>query len=128
MWNLIWDLKPLKKNQSNFFLSRIWLFDALKRTQKINPKGLLNKGIKKPRLQFNLGLVLISLWSTGPWLLIVPYSCCTFPCKFVMRTWCLIKMITSTWKVWVFSLPVCWIVFEYNREKFHVYHFWEFKG
>ena len=67
MWNMISDLSALKKIQSNFFLSRIWLFDALKRTQKINPKGVLNKRMKKPRLQFNLGFMLIGLRSTWPW-------------------------------------------------------------
>ena len=31
------------------------------------PKRLLNKGIKKPKLKFNLGLVLMGLQTTGPW-------------------------------------------------------------
>ena len=26
------------------------------------------------------------------------------------------------------SLPFCWIMYEYCREKLHVYHFWELKG
>ena len=58
MWDLISDLKALKENSVKFLSSRIWLFDALKRTQKIIPKRLLNKGIKKHRLKFNLGLAL----------------------------------------------------------------------
>ena len=49
-------------------MSGIWLFDALKRTQKIIPKRLLTKAMKKPRLKFNLGLVLIGLQTIiGPW-------------------------------------------------------------
>ena len=43
---MISDLKALKENSVEFFLSRIWLFDVLKRTQKIIPKRLLNKGMK----------------------------------------------------------------------------------
>ena len=50
----------------------------------------------------------IRLWSWWPpktiepltpkiWLLILPFSCCTFPCKLVMRTWCWIKIAASTW-------------------------------
>ena len=37
-----------KKIRLNFFLSKISLCDALKRTQNFIPKRLLNKGIKKP--------------------------------------------------------------------------------
>ena len=66
MWDLISDLKALKENSVKFLSSRIWLFDALKRTQKIIPKRLLNKGIKKPRLKLNHGLVLTGLQTTGP--------------------------------------------------------------
>ena len=56
-----------KKNSDEFFLSRIRLFDALKGTQEIIPKMLLNIGMKKLRLKFNLGLALISLRTNGPW-------------------------------------------------------------
>ena len=66
MWNLISDLIALKENSVKFFLSRIWLFDALKIRQEIIPKRLLNKGIKKPRIKFNLGLALNGLRTTGP--------------------------------------------------------------
>ena len=191
MWNPISDLKALQENSVEFFLFRVWLLDALKRTLKIFPKRLLSKGIKKRRLKFNPGLALIGLWTTGPWawkitlleeksplshqvlqwkgvqklkwfpcskmkqafvriarnwngldkklriihlvadsdpkglqpmnwatgirlwswwppktikpltpkiwLLILPSSCCTFPCKLVMRTWCWIKIAASTW-------------------------------
>ena len=31
------------------------------------------------------------------WLLILPSGCYTYPCKLVMRIWCEIKIITSTW-------------------------------
>ena len=44
------------------------------------------------------------------WLLILPSSCYTFPCKLVMGIWCLIKISTSTWYIWTFSLHVCWIM------------------
>ena len=66
MWNLISDLIALKENSVKFFLSRIWLFDALKIRQEIIPKRLLNKGTKKTRLKFNLGLALNGLRTTGP--------------------------------------------------------------
>ena len=73
MWNLISDLIALKENLVKFFLSRIWLFNALKRTWESIPKRLLNKGIKKPRLKFNLGLVLIGLGTSEPWSFILVY-------------------------------------------------------
>ena len=63
---LISDLKPLQENSLKFLSSRMWLFDALRRTQKIIPKTLFNKGIKKQRLKFNLGLALNGLPTTGP--------------------------------------------------------------
>ena len=62
------------------------------------------------------------------WLLLLPSSYYTFPCKLVTRIWCSIKVISYTWWVWVFSLPVCWIMYGYCREKLHVNHFWELKG
>ena len=60
--NLISDLKAFKENSVEFFLSAIWLLDALKQMQKIIPKRLLNKGIKKHRLK---KLAQISLQTTG---------------------------------------------------------------
>ena len=42
------------------------------------------------------------------WLLILPSSCYTFPCKLVRRIWSSIELISCTWWIWVFSLPVCW--------------------
>ena len=62
------------------------------------------------------------------WLLILPSSCLTFPCNLVMRMWCLIRIKTSNGYVWVLSSPVCWIMYEYYREKFHVNHLGELKG
>ena len=50
MWNWFQIWKFYKKIQSKLFLSRIRLFDAIKRTRKILPKKILNKGVKKPRL------------------------------------------------------------------------------
>ena len=47
------------------------------------------------------------------WLLILPSSCSTFPCILVTRIWCLIKITTPTWWVWVFSLPVYWMMYGY---------------
>ena len=49
-------------------------------------------------------------------------SCLTVPCELVARIWCLIKIKTSTWYNWIFSLPVCWIVNGYCRERLHVDH------
>ena len=51
------------------------------------------------------------------WLLILPSSYYTFLCKLVMRIWWSIKVISCTWWVWVFSLPVCQIMFGHYREK-----------
>ena len=52
MWNLISDLIALKQDSVEFFLSRIRLLDAQQRTQEIILKMLLNKGMKKLKLQF----------------------------------------------------------------------------
>ena len=51
----------------------------------------------------------------------------SFPCKLVIRIWCKIKIKTFTWLVWVFSLPACWIMSGYYREKLHVNHLWDLK-
>ena len=67
--------ESFKKNFSQIS----FCLDALK-TQKINPKRLLNKRIKKPILKFNLGLVLIGLQTTGsrPTTCLVIISICSF--------------------------------------------------
>ena len=77
MWNLISGLKTLRENSVQIFLLAIWSLDVLKRIVKIFPKILLNKEIKKAGLQFNPGLVLISLWTAGPRTLrkFIPGSC-----------------------------------------------------
>ena len=62
------------------------------------------------------------------WLLILPSSWYTFPCKLVTRIRCLIEIISCTWWVWVFSQPVCWIVNGYYGKNLYVDHFWELKG
>ena len=59
---------------------------------------------------------------------ILPSSYYTFPCKLIMRIWCSIEVINCTWWVWVFSLLVCCVVYEYFREKVHCNHLWELKG
>ena len=86
MWNLISDLIALKENSVEFFLSRIWLFDALKIRQEIIPKRLLNKGIKKPRLKFNIGLALNGLRTTGPRSLYLNSRILTIICKCISVT------------------------------------------
>ena len=43
-------------------------------------------------------------------LLILLSNCYPFPCQWVLRIWCWIKITTSTWWVWVFLLPACWIM------------------
>ena len=73
-------------------------------------------------LWFMCGLVLNPL-SPEIWLLILHSSCYISPCKLVTRIWCLIKITVSTWHVWVFSLPVCWIMYGYYKEKLHFDHF-----
>ena len=73
-------------------------------------------------LWFMCELVLNPL-SPEIWSLILHSSCYTSPCKLVTRIWCLIKITVSTWHVWVFSLPVCWIMYRYYMEKLHVDHF-----
>ena len=62
------QIEKLKREiQSNSFSLEYSYWMPLKRIQKIIPKRLLNKGIKKPRLEFKLGLALIGLRITRPW-------------------------------------------------------------
>ena len=90
--------------------------------KKINFKGqyMLTEGILYNNCINNV--------TSKIWLLILLSSCYTFPCKLVMRIWCKVKIITSTWCVGVFSSSVCWIMYGYGREKLYAYHFWELKG
>ena len=46
----------------------MWLLDALKRIEKIVRENAFEQKKKKPRLKFNLGLMLIGLRTTGLWL------------------------------------------------------------
>ena len=68
------------------------------------------------------------LFNSHDLIVILPSSCYTFPCKLVMRIWSSIKVETLTWLVWVFLLPVFWIMCGFYREKLHVKLFWELKG
>ena len=61
-------------------------------------------------------------------LLILPSSSFIFLSKLVTRIWCWIKITTTVRYIWVFSLPVCWIMIGYYKEKFHVNHLWKLKG
>ena len=65
-YSLYWKLLTNLLTRSESFKRNSVEFDALQRTQKIIPKRLLNKGIKKPRLKFNLELELIGLRTAGP--------------------------------------------------------------
>ena len=106
------------------------------RSWNFMPSGF-NMTRTKPVMVFEVHftiMILIFLWgeSINPLtpkirLLILLSSCNTFPCKLVPRIWCKIKMTTSPWYIWVFSLPVCWIVHGYCREKLHVNHFRKLK-
>ena len=55
---------------------------------------------------------------------ILPSSYNIFPFKLVTRIWCWIKTTTSSWYVWVFSLPACWAMYRYCRERSDVNHLW----
>ena len=59
--------KALKTNSFLFFLFTIWWLDMLKRIAKIIWGNTFEQKKKKLGLKFNLGLVLISLQTTGPW-------------------------------------------------------------
>ena len=81
---------------------------------------------------------------------ILPSSCYTFPCKLVIRTFMLDQdsscenlmldqdsscenlMLDQDSSFYLISLslslPVCWITYRYNRENFHVNHFWVLKS
>ena len=95
--------------------SRVWLSTAFTDWDKMMRKCMADNGGVNPL-------------TPKIWLLILPCSCYTLLCKFVMRTWCLIKIAATTWKVWIFSLPVCWRKYGYCREKIYVNHFWELNG
>ena len=69
----------------------------------------------------------INPWTPKIWLSILPSGYYTFPCGLIMRIRCSIKVINSIWWVWVFSWPVCCVMYQYYRENLHVNHFWELK-
>ena len=66
MRNLVEDLKALKLNLGQIFLSTIWWLDAFQRREKIILERLLNRGMKKLGLKFNPGLALSSLRTAEP--------------------------------------------------------------
>ena len=82
------------------------------------------KGIKNK----NMLIYFLNPLTPKIWLLILPFSWYTFPCKLVMRIWYSIKVISCTWWLQVFSLPVWQIMYGYYRERLHINHFWELKG
>ena len=82
------------------------------------------KGIKNK----NMLIYFLNPLTAKIWLLILPFSWYTLPCKLVMRIWCSIKVISCTWWLQVFSLPVWHIMYGYYRERLHINHFWELKG
>ena len=67
VWNLISRLKAMKENSVQIFLLTIWLLDVLEKEYgNFSLKRLLSKEIKKFGLNFNPGLALIGLRTTGP--------------------------------------------------------------
>ena len=82
------------------------------------------------KMKFTLTPVLLNLALLTPkiWLLILPSSYYTFPCRLIMRIRCSINVINCIWWVWVFSLPVCCVMYEYYREKLHGHHFRDLEG
>ena len=69
----------------------------------------------------------LKVWSSLLMKLSVRLSDC-LSLKLVTRIWSKIEITTFTWYVWIFSLPACWIMYGYYREKLHVNHFQELKG
>ena len=62
-------------NNPSFLLSHfqivictIWWLDTLKRKEKIIRESAFDKKKKKPGLQFNSGLALTGVRTTGPWM------------------------------------------------------------
>ena len=120
----------------DMFYSERWQDEALQQPaheQEISSMHLLQYLVKykltlirESCLWGKIYLRLIKSLSTPKiWLLIFPSSCCyTFPSKLVTGILCTTKLISSSWWVWVFSLPVYWIMYKYYREKLHVNHFW----
>ena len=120
----------------DMFYSERWQDEALQQPaheQEISSMHLLRCLVKykltlnrESRLWGKIYLRLIkSLLTPKIWLLILPSCCCyTFPSKLVTGILCTTKLISSSWWVWVFSLPVYWIMYKYYKEKLHVNHFW----
>ena len=66
VWNLISVLKAFKEKFSIILFVNNLMIGWSKKIEKMIPKGLSNKGVKKPRLKLNPELVLICLQSTVP--------------------------------------------------------------
>ena len=112
---------------------RSWLFNKfyLSGTKENNVEnihaGSISGGVKGLTLALFHNQLLNPL-TPKIWLLILPSSYYTFPCRLITRIRCSIKVINCTWWVWVFSLPVCCVMYGYYREKLQVNHFWELRG
>ena len=70
---LISDMKAWEAISILFFLPAIWWLEALKRREKITQENAFEQKKKKPQLKFNPRLALISLQTTGPWIINSPF-------------------------------------------------------
>ena len=71
-----------------------WLASPYNMTSESNIKVT---GIKEMITNNRQSSWLLTLFTLGIWLLILPSSCYTIPCKLVARIWWKIKIKTSTW-------------------------------
>ena len=99
----------------------------LRRNQRVRDMGLQQVWVFFSNLLF-LHAQLVNPLIPKIWSSVLPSSYYTFPCKLITRIWCSNKVITCTWWVLIFSLPVSCIMYGYSRERLHSNYFWEFKG
>ena len=93
----------------------------------LTPLNILSRFILQIRdkawLKRDSRFLSLNLLTPKIWLLILPYSCYTFPRKLVTGIW-YSDAITIFYVISLnILLPVCWIMYEYYREKLHVDHF-----
>ena len=93
----------------------------------LTPLNILSRFILQIRdkawLKRDSRFLSLNLLTPKIWLLILPSSCYTFPRKLVTGIW-YSDTITIFYVISLnILLPVCWIMYEYYREKLHVDHF-----
>ena len=107
--------------RANRNFERILKAKVLKENFNLHCSG---KSENRKKLSMIMFCIFLTLYPT-PWisLLILSSNCCTFPLKQLQLREFGLRSRKIFYSTRLFSLPVCWIMHKYQRERFHVNHF-----